>query len=78
VHELALLLLLLLLLNAPNEPLLAKHAVLVKRHPFFNHVLYGAIAVLHECVDDAQAVLWLRMKQVIVQVLVQVHVQVHN
>ena len=66
-------LLLLLPLNAPNEALLAEDAVL-GRHPLFNHVLNDAI--VHESMHDAQAVLRLRMEQVVVQIPVQVQVQV--
>jgi hypothetical protein len=81
VHAAERALLLLLPLNAPNELLLAQDAA-VNFHAFLNHVLNGAI--VHEGVHHAQAVLRLRVQQVIVQVQVQVfqvqifQVQAHN
>jgi hypothetical protein len=66
-------LLLLLLLNAPDELLLAQDAVL-NAHRFLAHVLYGAI--IHEGVHYPKAALRLRVQQIVVQVQVQVQVRI--
>jgi len=68
-----LLLFLLLLLDAPDELLLAQHAVL-NAHRFLAHVLYNAI--VHEGVYYPKAGRRLRMQQIVVQVQVQVRIQV--
>ena len=59
-------LLLLLPLDAPNQLLLAQHAVF-NAHPFLAHVLYLA-TVAHEGVHYPNGSLRLRVQQIVVQV----------